>query len=65
MSGVETVDNSDATLTCAIALERDNAIFANLTETVSYAGTLTPLLTAVNPRYGTVTGGTSVTFTGT
>ena len=26
---------------------------------------MTPLLTAVEPRYGPVTGGTSVTFTGT
>jgi hypothetical protein len=65
MTGVETVDNSDATLVCPIALEKNNEIFANLTETVTYSGTLTPLLTAVNPRYGTVTGGTSVTFTGT
>jgi hypothetical protein len=65
MSGVETVDNSDATYTCAIAIEKDNENLANLTETVTYSGTLTPLLTAVNPRYGTVTGGTSVTFTGT
>jgi hypothetical protein len=65
MSGVETVDNSDATLSCAIALERNNEVFANITETVTYSGSLTPLLTAVNPRYGTVTGGTSVTFTGT
>ena len=26
---------------------------------------MTPLLTAISPRYGTVTGGTKVTFTGT
>ena len=65
MSGVETIDNSDATYTCAIAIEKSNTNFANLTETVTYSGSLTPLLTAVNPRYGTVTGGTSVTFTGT
>jgi len=32
---------------------------------VTYSGALTPLLTAMNPRFGTVTGGTSVTFTGT
>lgn len=30
-----------------------------------FKGTLTPLLTAILPRYGTVTGGTVVTFTGT
>jgi hypothetical protein len=65
MSGVETIDDSGATFTCALAIEKAGDNLANLTETVSYSGTLTPLLTAVNPRYGTVTGGTSVTFTGT
>lgn len=65
MTGVETIDNSDATYTCALAIEKENTVLANVTETVTYSGTLTPLLTAVNPRFGTVTGGTSVTFTGT
>lgn len=65
MTGVETIDDSGATYTCPIAFEKGGVILSNLTETVTYSGTLTPLLTAVNPRYGTVTGGTSVTFTGT
>ena len=64
MSGVETVDDSGTTYSCPIAIEKDNEVLASITETVTYSGTLTPLLEAVNPRYGTVTGGTSVTFTG-
>ena len=65
MTGVETVDDSGTTYSCAIAIEKNNEVLANITETVTYSGTLTPLLEDVNPRYGTVTGGTSVTFTGT
>jgi hypothetical protein len=34
-------------------------------EKVKYMGSKTPLLTAISPRFGTVVGGTSVTFTGT
>ena len=64
MSGVETVDNSAQTLSCPIAIEKNNEVIQNLAQTVTYSGALTPLLTAMNPRYGTVTGGTSVTFTG-
>lgn len=65
MTGVETVDSSTDTYSCPVAVEKDNVVFHNLTETVTYSGALTPLLTAMNPRFGTVTGGTSVTFTGT
>jgi len=65
MTGVETVDNSDNSYSCPVAVEKDNQVIQTVTETVTYIGALTPLLTAMNPRFGTVTGGTSVTFTGT
>lgn len=65
MAGVETVDDSATSLSCPIAVEKDNQVVQTLTQTVSYEGTKTALLTGMNPRYGTVTGGTSVTFTGT
>jgi hypothetical protein len=64
MTGVETVDSMNSSYSCKIAIEKDNQILANITEKVTYSDTLTPLLTSVNPRYGTVTGGTTVTFTG-
>lgn len=65
MTGVETVDDSGATYSCPVAVERDGVVIQTLAETVTYSGTLTPLLTGMTPRYGTVTGGTSVTFAGT
>jgi hypothetical protein len=63
-TGVETIDNEDPTYDCdvkVIVQGQDNAV----TNKVLFKNTLTPLLTAISPRYGTVTGGTSVTFTGT
>jgi hypothetical protein len=65
MAGVETVSNIDATYTCPVAVEMNDVIVKNLTETVTYDGAITPLLTSIEPRYGPVTGGTSITFTGT
>jgi len=37
----------------------------NTLENVDYVGSLTPAISAINPRHGTVVGGDSVTFTGT
>ena len=65
MIGVETVDDSATDYVCNIAIEKAGEILANVTETVTYQGSLTPALDAINPRYGPVTGGTSITFTGT
>jgi hypothetical protein len=35
-----------------------------MNSTISYTATLTPLLTGIEPRFGSVLGGESVTFTG-
>lgn len=44
----------------------DNVVFANITDgAVTYKDSLTPVLTTISPRFGSVTGGTPVTFTGT
>jgi hypothetical protein len=64
MTGVETVDDSGETYTCPVHVEKDNVVIKELSETVEYSGANTPLLTSMYPRYGTVTGGTSVTFFG-
>lgn len=64
LTGVETVSNTDSTYTCPVAVEMNDTVISTLTNTVQYVGTLTPLLTSVEPRYGPVTGGTSVTFSG-
>jgi len=65
MAGVETVANTGSSYSCPVAVEMNDEVVNTVSEQVLYMGSKTPLLTAVNPRYGTVTGGTSVTFTGT
>jgi len=63
-TGVETIEDSNPTYECDVKVVvqgKENAV-ANK---VQFKNTLTPLLTAISPRFGTVTGGTLVTFTGT
>jgi hypothetical protein len=61
--GVETIDNSDATFSCNASVIIDGNETA--LNTIEYTNTMTTNLAAISPRYGTVTGGTSVTFSGT
>ena len=58
MTGVETIDDSGSTFQCPIAVEKNQEVIKTLTEKITYSGAKTPLLTGMNPRYGTVTGGT-------
>ena len=62
--GVKTITNNDPTYACDAKVVVDDVETA-LPNQVTYSGSLTPKLDSINPRYGTVTGGTSVTFTGT
>jgi len=61
--GVETIDSETSTQTCAAKLKLFGT--EHTLNTVDFVGSKTATLTAVSPRYGTVVGGTSVTFTGT
>lgn len=36
----------------------------NLTNSITFSGAVTPLLTSISPRFGSVTGGEEITFTG-
>jgi len=63
LTGIETIDNSDATYSCSANLVTGESTTS--LNPVEYTGSLTPSLTGVSPRFGTVTGGTVVTFTGT
>jgi hypothetical protein len=65
MAGVETVSDTGSTYTCPIAVEMNNEVISTLSESVTYSDVKTALLYSMEPRYGTVTGGTSVTFNGT
>lgn len=61
--GVETINNEDATYSCDVNVnigETETAL-----NTIEYTNTLTTNLASISPRYGPVTGGTSVTFSGT
>ena len=62
-TGVETIDSSSASHTCPAKLVTGST--ETPLEDVEYVGSLTPALTAIEPRHGTVVGGDSVTFTGT
>jgi hypothetical protein len=62
--GIETIDNNAAGADCQAKLVVNGAS-QSLTGAVQYQGSLTPALESMNPRFGRVEGGTSVTFTGT
>jgi len=64
-TGVETVDSSTTTYQCPVQVKINGAFKANLTNKVTYDGAKTALLTAMSPRFGSVTGGDTLTFTGT
>jgi len=55
-AGVETVPDSNSTYKCPVKVIL-GATNITLSDQVTYDGSISPLLTAVNPRYGTVTGG--------
>lgn len=66
VTGVETVDNNDANKACSPVL----TVGATVTDLssngqVTYQSAQTALLTSISPRYGSVEGGDTVTFTGT
>ena len=64
LTGVETIDDNNAQYECDVNVHV-GALVEAVTNKVTFAGASTPLLAAISPRFGTVTGGTTVTFTGT
>lgn len=64
--GVEVISNNEAIYqACPIEVIINNTAPVTLSGSVSYQTSLTPLLTAISPRFGTVKGGDTVTFSGT
>jgi hypothetical protein len=63
--GTETVDNDDETRQCTPTFVDHEGTETELLNTVSYDGSITPLLESIEPRFGGVLGGDSVTFSGT
>ena len=63
-TGTETIQNNDPQYKCDVKLV-SNLETTPIANQVTYQGSATPLLTKIEPRFGKVLGGTSVTFTGT
>ena len=63
--GVEAIQsNANTYNSCPIQLILNNTPAINLTGTVTYTASLTPVLTSITPRFGNVRGGDVVTFSG-
>jgi hypothetical protein len=62
LSGVESIQSTANTYTCEVkaVIEEEETVL----NSVTYDADLTPSLTSVSPRYGSVEGGTTLTFTG-
>jgi hypothetical protein len=62
--GVEMYDSSDNDLRCTPKLTIGGISKVLSDSQVTYDESITPYLTNMDKRYGTVTGGTEITFTG-
>jgi len=62
-SGVKAIQDNSQTRSCPLEMVIDGQM-QTLQQQVTYSGSLTPSLDSITPRFGPVTGGTSVTFTG-
>jgi len=61
---VQAIDSSSTTHEC-VPKVYINGVATPLTNPVTYDSAVTPNLTAISPRFGTVQGGEPITFTGT
>lgn len=66
LHGVEAIDDENSSFACSpkIFIGGDELSTSASLESVSYTAAMTPKLTAISPRYGSVLGGTTVTLTG-
>jgi hypothetical protein len=63
MTGIEVIDDNNPTYECPAALVMKGETEIAL-KPVKMVGSKTPTINSMSPRFGTVTGGTDVTFTG-
>ena len=63
-TGIEAINSESNSHTCKADLVMKGETAITLS-TVQYQGSITPALTKISPRWGTVVGGTDVVFTGT
>mmetsp|Transcript_20884 Transcript_20884/g.32246 ORF Transcript_20884/g.32246 Transcript_20884/m.32246 type:complete len:613 (+) Transcript_20884:4414-6252(+) len=62
--GIETIENEDETYTCTPKLFLSGVESSASLNPVSFKGSITPALTKVEPRFGSVVGGDDIVFTG-
>jgi len=62
-SGVKAIQSNSPSHNCPLEMEVDG-VKTVMQQSVTYSGSLTPSLDSITPRFGPVTGGTSVTFAG-
>jgi hypothetical protein len=62
--GQEVIDNSANSHGCSVKITRTDEETVTLSNPVIYVVSDTPYLTSISPRWGSVEGGTTVTFTG-
>jgi hypothetical protein len=65
LMGKEVIDSAGLTHSCDVSLDGFTDAAVTLTQDVGYSTSNTPVLTKISPRYGSVEGGTLVTFEGT
>lgn len=65
LQGLETVDDDSESRMCTAYFVDHEGTETNLANPVTYHGDLTPLLESIEPRFGSVLGGDSITFSGT
>ena len=61
--GVEAIVSTTPTYSCGVSLNLNGTVI-QISGTVTYQSSLTPLLRSISPRFGNVVGGDLVTFTG-
>jgi hypothetical protein len=64
LRGYEVIDSTASSYTCQASLVINGVLQAPLTNSITYQNILTPLLTSISPRFGSVVGGELVTFNG-
>jgi len=63
IKGYEGIDSATSTHKCVPKLLLDGS-FIDLAAEITYDGALTPKITKITPRYGSVVGGDVITFDG-
>lgn len=62
---METIKDTDTQHSCPLVLTVNGAVVESFSHKVDYQAAKSPILQSIEPRYGSVLGGTDITFSGT